>query len=284
MRYALPIVLAVMLALVGCTQQSDQEQVDAALQDHPFFRSLGAVPAANDEYTGRGGTDGDTTWPVDAWRVVPEPEISYNITVSRPFANVDFHIVWPCTLFVVYTDLPDTSIRDTVVKPAPEVNGSMSARFEFNGNDWELTDLSPCDAEFDSAFGVIEIDSIQVSVHRDGAVIDYPTLDNTGLLPLNPYAYTFEPGDSVELRLWETHTAGIEFAWAYLHGPPGHWYSPFELDPSNDSWTGTWVVNPTETADDENWVWFEVIDLNDAVLNKNGPDRSVLWGIGYIVE
>ncbi len=282
MRTALPIVLAVMFALVGCTQKSDQDQVETALQNNPFFKALGAIPGPKDSYTGHGGADGDTSWPIDAWRDVQDPEVSYEINVSRPYADVDFQIVWPCTLAVVYTDLPDTSIRDTVIKPAPEIVGSMSAQFEFDGSEWKLTELSPCDAKFDSGVGHIEIDSLQVTVHRNGQVIEYPTLENTQRLPLHPYAYTFQLGDSVDLRLWETDDT--QFAWAYLHGHHAHHYSPFEWDPQTESWFGTWVINPVPVTDDDRWVWFEVVDLYDAVINKNGPDRSVLWGIGYIVE
>jgi|GEM_PF-4757589 len=282
MRIAIPIVLAVMLALVGCGRTSDQEQVEAAIQENPFFKTLGAIPQSADSYTGHGGTDGDTSWPVDAWGVVHDPEITYEINVAQPIADVDFHLAWPCTLFVVYTDLPDTSIRDTIIKPAPEVVGLMSARFEFDGNDWELTELSPCDTKFDSGVGRISIESLQVSVRRNGQVIEYPTLKNTQRLPLDPYVYTFQLGDSVDLRLWETDD--VEFPWAYLHGNPAHHYSPFKWDPETESWFGTWMINPVPVTDDDRWVWFEVVDLYDAVINKSGPDRSVLWGIGYIVQ
>ena len=288
MRTALPIVLAVMMALVGCARRSDQDSVEAALQDDPFFRALGAVPqsgANGYQPDGVAFSDGDTSIPVEAWRNIHEPDIDYEITVTRPYADVDLMLTWPCTLFVVYTDLPNTAIRDTVVKPAPEIGGDWSARFEFDGNDWQLIELSVLDAEFDSAVDVISLDSIQVSVTRAGEPIEYPTLTSAGRMSLDPYAYTLRVGDSVHLRLWETHAAGIEFSWAYLHGPPEHRYDPFALDPQNGSWTGTWVIGrPTESTDSEHWVWFEVIDLDDDLFEKYGPDRSVLWGVPYIVE
>lgn len=283
MRTVLPFVLAA-LFLVGCGQKSDEEQVDAALQEHPFFKALGVIPAKQVQQPDQGGLDGDTAIPIAAWRVVMEPEISYEINVERPYADVDIDLVWPCTLFVVYTDVPDTSIRDTVLKPAPEVKGSMSARFEFDGSEWHLRELSPCDAAFDSGLGLIQIDSVQVSVRRGGQAIPYPTLAGTGRLVLDPYPYTFAPGDSVDLKLWDTEAPGIEFAWAYLHGPPRHQYGPFQLDTLNRNWYGTWVINPAPATDENRWVWFEIIDLNDALLNKQGPDRSVLWGVGYIVQ
>ena len=286
MRYALPMVLAMIMAVVGCTETTDRNSVDAALQDNPFFKALGAVPESRDEYTKGGGAvfDGDTTWPIGAWRAIHDPEVNYEITVQHPYASVDFTVDWPCTLYVVYTDLPDTTIRRTVVKPAPELHGRMSFRFEFVGNDWELTDIAPCAAEFDSATGVISIDSVQVSVRRGGEVIEYPTLDNTGLMPIDPYAYTFEAGDSIDLRLWETHAPGVQFPWTYLHGPPEHDYSPFQYDENDGSWYGTWTIGNVAAGDDENWAWFEVIDLYDAIINPDGPDRAVLWGVPYIVE
>lgn len=285
MRQALPIVLAVMIALVGCTEKSDEQRVQAAFEESPFFRSLGGVPASDDGYQGKGGgLDGDTTWPVGAWRAIRDPEINWEIRVNNPFAEVDFFIEWPCTLYVVYTDLPDTSIRDTVVKPAPEIKGRWSLEAEFDGEEWHLTEMSTIDAVFDSAVGMIELDSIQVAVYRSGEKIPYPTLTGTGRLSLNPYPYTFRHGDSLELRLWENHAPGLGLVWSFLHGPPRHRYSPFKQDPATGSWAGTWVIDPAATDHEERWVYFEVLDLDQAILKKTGPDRSVLWGVPYIVE
>ncbi|MBM3314241.1 hypothetical protein FJY71_00155 [candidate division WOR-3 bacterium] len=285
MKKLAPLLLACLLVLTGCFRKTDEEQVDGALQQNAFFRSLGAIPRQSGDYRAGGGLlDGDTSLPVHAWRSVKDPTVNYEITVQKPFAWVDFDLAWPCTLYVVYTDLPDTSIRDTVVKPAPLIAGTISMGFEFKGDEWQLTELSPCDARFDSAVGVIDIDSLQVSVRRGGQTVPYPTLASTGRLPLFPYAYTFQAGDSVDLRLWETHTAQAQFTWAYLHGPPTHGYSPFQYDTLSGSFHGTWTVGHAETSRDGNWVWFEVIDLDDALLSKHGPDRSALWGVGYVVE
>jgi len=285
MRYALPAVLAVMLAVVGCTEMgSDRDRVDSALRDHPFFKAFGAVPDNGKQPPSGPCCDGDTTWPIGAWRDVSDPDVDYEIDVQHPYAYVDFHAHWPCTLRVVYTDIPDTSVRDTVVKPAPEFHGDLSFRFEFTGDDWELTDISPCDAEFDSAIGLMDIDSVQVSVRRGGTVIPYPTLDNTGLQPVDPYAYTFRAGDTIDLKLWETHAPSVRFHWTYLHGPPEHDYSPFGYEPDPGYWYGTWTINPVQESDSENWAWFEVIDLYAAMIDPEGPDRSVLWGVPYIVE
>lgn len=277
MRSLILILFAVVLAFVGC-KKSDEEQVDQALQGHPFFKALGAIPGAGDPYTGHRPSDGDTSIPIQAWRNVPDPEVEYKITVVKPYAEVSFELTWPCTLFVVYTDLPDTTIRDTVVKPAPKIEGRMEAKFEFKGSKWEMTELSPCDAKFDSGRGRIEIESLAVAVSRAGQPVQYPTLRNTNRLLLAPYAYTFKAGDTVNLRLWESDN--VLFSWAYLHGPHADRYSPFQYDTLNMSWYGTWVVNQTGNR----WVWFEVLDLYDAIINKTGPDRSALWGLPYIVE
>ena len=277
MRILTLALIAAVFASVGC-QKSDQTQVDEALQDHPFFKALGAIPEPGDSYTGRGDADGDTSVPVKAWREVSAPGIDYVITVQKPYAEVSFDITWPCTLYVVYTDLPDTAIRDTVLKPAPRIKGEMEARFEFKGSRWELTELSPCDAKFDSGAGRIEIESVQVSVRRGDSLVPYPTLAGINRLILDPYAYTFKAGDSVNLRLWERDD--VAFSWTYLHGPHADHYSPFAYDTLDGSWYGTWV---TMTAG-SHWVWFETVDLYDAIVSKTGPDRAVLWGLPYIVE
>jgi hypothetical protein len=188
-------------------------------------------------------------------------------------------------LFVVYTDLPDTSIRDTVIKPAPKISGAFGARFAFEGDSWHLDQLSPCKADFDSGLHQIEIESLVVRVRRGGQTIEYPTLVHANYrLPIEPYPYTFVAGDTVDLRLWEVHLEGVDFAWAYLHGPPNHHYSPFQLDTLNGSWYGSWVINQQAEHKETRWVWFEVVDLNGAILQKHGPDRAVLWGMVYMIQ
>ena len=285
MRRGLVILMAAILALAGCARKSDKEQVEASLQDSKFFKALGAIPGASEGYTGHGGFfDGDTSWPIWAARTVKAPEVNYTINVARPFAEVDFTLAWPCTLTVIYTDVPDTSIRDTVVKPAPLINGTISARFEYVGEEWVLEGLSPCEAKFDSLADMIRIDSIQVKVRRGGQVVDYPTLDSMNRLPWNEYPYAFHAGDSVDLRLWETHAEPIDFAWSFLHGPPGHWCSPFQLDSTNSSFYGSWVINQQAEHEETRWVWFQVTDLNGSIIQKEMPDRAVLWGLVYIVE
>jgi len=283
-RICLTIIVAAAL-MVGCAQKSDQDKVEATLQDSPFFRALGAIPSASESYTGHGLlADGDTSLPVWAHRAVHRPVVNYTISVERPYADVSFSLTWPCTLTVVYTDLPDTSIRDTVIKPAPEIHGAISARFELTGEEWHVAELSPCAAEFDSARGLMRVDSVQVSVRRNGQTVDYPTLSGTGRLPFNSYPYTFNAGDSVSLRLWETHETGVDFAWAFLHGPPGHWCSRFQYDQTTGSFYGTWVISQQAERQETRWVWFQVADLNSAVLKKNMPDRAVLWGLVYMIQ
>lgn len=278
MRNAAILFVGALLMLVGCSTESDADRIDRALHDHPFFKTVGAIPGPSDPYhTGQGG-DGDTTVPVAAWRVVAEPDIDYEITVVGPQAEVSMSLVWPCTLYVVYTDLPDTSIRDTVLKPAPEIHGQMEMLFEFDGTGWTMTEISPCDAKFDSGVGYIEIESLQVDVRRAGQPVEYPSLTNVYRQPLDPYPYTFRTGDSIDLRLWEYDD--VNLPWAYLHGRDADDYDPFRYDSVSGSWYGTWVVNDTGN----HWVWFEVIDIDDAVMKRTGPDRSVLWGLPYIVE
>ncbi|MEO0077826.1 MAG: hypothetical protein ABIK86_02370, partial [candidate division WOR-3 bacterium] len=165
MKTAPLLILAAALVIVGCTKKSDEAQIRASLENSKFFRALGALPAASEGFTGRGlSQDGDTSLPIWAARVVRNPRVNYTITVERPYADVAFTIDWPCTLFVIYTDIPDTGARDTVVKPAPEIHGAFSAKFELVGNEWQAKALSPCAAEFDSAQGLMRIDSIQVQV------------------------------------------------------------------------------------------------------------------------
>jgi hypothetical protein len=278
-RTATILFIGALVMFVGCSTESDFDRIDEALNDHPFFNALGVIPGPSDPYrTGQGGGDGDTTVPVAAWRVVPEPDIDYAIIVVGPKAEVPVILTWPCTLYVVYTDLPDTSIRDTVLKPAPEITGLMEMLFEFDGTNWTMTQIAPCDARFDSGFQHIEIESLQVNVRRAGQPVEYPSLVNVFRQPLDPYAYTFQAGDSIDLRLWESDI--VDLPWAYLHGRDGDGYDPFQYDSLSGSWYGTWVVNDTGN----HWVWFEVIDINDAIMNKTGPDRSVLWGLPYIVE
>jgi len=279
------LLMAAILVLTGCAKKSDSEQVEAALQDSRFFKALGAIPGASEGYTGHGGFfDGDTSWPIWAGRVVKPPEVDYTISVARPYAEVDFTLEWPCTLYVIYTDLPDTSIRDTVIKPAPEIAGTISARFEYVGEKWLLEGVSPCAAKFDSLDDMIQIDSIEVKVRRGGQVIDYPALTGTGRLPWTEYPYAFQAGDSVDLRLWETHAEPVDLAWAFLHGPPGHWCSPFQLDQANGSFYGSWVINQQAEHQETRWVWFQVVDLNGSIIKKNMPDRALLWGMVYVVE
>lgn len=283
MRNVLMVVMAAAVALVGCAK-SDKDQVDAGVQNSAFFKALGGIPGASDGYTGHGGLDGDTSWPVKAWRVVKDPAVSYVINVERPYAEVSFTLAWPCTLFVTYTDLPDTSIRDTAVKPAPMIAGAFEARFAFAGDSWYLDQLSPCRADFDSAVGLLEVDSVGVRVIRAGQPVEYPTLRRTGRLPVATYPYTFTAGDSVQLRLWETHDDEVEFPWAYLHGPATHNYSPFQLDTLDGSWFGTWTIGAGTASAETRWVWFEVVDLESGIFDKEGPDRASLLGLFYRVE
>lgn len=278
------VLMAAVLALSGCAKKSDSEQVEAALQESRFFQALGAIPGASEGYTGHGFFDGDTSWPIWAGRVVKTPEVDYTITVERPYATVDFSLAWPCTLYVIYTDLPDTTARDTVVKPAPEIAGTIAARFEYVGEEWLLESLSPCEAKFDSLGDWMRIDSIQVQVRRGDSVVVYPTLASTGLLPWEQYPYTFHAGDSVDLRLWETHAESAELVWAFLHGPPDHWCSAFRFDQQNGSFYGSWVINQQAEHQETRWVWFQVADLNGSIIRKDMPDRAMLWGMVYVVE
>jgi len=270
--------VAILLLAAGC-QKADKDRVDASLRDNPFFKALGAVPAQQGEFTGHNGLDGDTSWPIVAARKIHDPTVDYQITVNRPNADVDFTLAWPCTLTVVYTDLPDTGARDTAIKPAPKINGTMQWRFEFQGDSWRLTELSPCLAKFDSVLNHIVIESLQVQVRRAGQTVPYPTLDSIQLrLPVATYPYSFLVGDSVTLHLWEMDDRG--FVWAYLHAPNGTFLDGFKYDSTSHAFYGTWTVSQPGN----HWVWFEAVDLHDAILDKTTPDRSILWGLPYKVE
>lgn len=280
MKRTIAMVALALLAWTGC-KQNDQVKVHDALNDHPFFQALGAVPAQSGDYTG-GGKDGDTSWPIAAARKIRTPDIDYTIEVNRPLAEVSFQIVWPCTLAVVYTDIPDTAARDTVLKPAPKINGVMSWVFEHQGDSWRLQQLSPCKAKFDSVLEHVRIDSFRVKVRRAGETFDYPTMTDPAVrLPVDSYPYTFQAGDSVDLRLWETNDLGANgTVWAYLHSDPGSFTSGFHFDTLTTSFYGSWTVNHTG----RHWVWFEAVDIEGAVFSKTGPDRSILWGLPYLVQ
>jgi hypothetical protein len=282
MKHLSVAMLAALILLAGCVKP-DKDRVDQSLRNNPFFRALGAVPGQSGSYTGHGGSfDGDTSWPIGAARAIHDPDVNYDINVSRPFADVDFQIAWPCTLMVVYTDIPDTSARDTVIKPAPKINGKMAWRFEFQGDSWKFSELSPCEAKFDSVLNHIRIDSLQVKARRAGQPLSFPTLANPATrLPVDSYPYTFRAGDSVDLKLWETNDLGSSaLVWAFLHSDPANFTSGFQYDTLAHSFYGTWIVNQVGN----HWVWFEVVDLRGAILSKTDPDRSILWGLPYVVE
>jgi hypothetical protein len=279
MKQILLVALAALLLAAGC-QKSDKDRVAASLQNSAFFKALGAVPGQQGNYTSGGrALDSDSTWPISAARRIHDPKVEYEIAVNRPNADVDFTITWPCTLLVVYTHLPNNGVYDSVFKPAPNINGTMHWRFEFEGDSWKFTELSPCEARFDSAAAHITIDSLQIMARRAGQTITYPTLIDPQLRMLtNPYPYSFQTGDSVTLHLWETDDR--QFVWAYLHAPYGSFDDGFKYDTTSHAFYGTWTVNQPGN----HWVWFEAVDLNDAIISKTAPDRAILWGMPYRVE
>ena len=244
-----------------------------------WYQSLGKTPKSRAPTYQK--AKGDTSLPIDAWRSVGEAEVDYDLAVSGDEADFDIDIKWPDTVFVVYTDLPDTGIRDTVIKPSPEFSGDLKFHYKVVDKDWKLTALTPAVVRSDSAGNHVKLDSLECEVLNREAT--YPTLsDPLALLscyPIADYPYTFQKGDLVELKVYVS--GDIDNPFPLLFAPTGDSIPDlFNYDTQGGYWYGTWQTNATGHS----WAWIDVIDL-DIILD---PDmkaaRAVLWGIPYIVE
>jgi len=257
---------ALLLVLIACGRD-DIGLIDRSLNEHPFFGTLGSMPAPASPYA-------ESTPAVDAWRVFREPDVDYEIIVDGSEANVNISVVWPCTLYIVY---PAGDGADTVAKPGPQVTGLAQARFGFADTGWQMTGLSPCDARSDSGFRFLEIDSLRLVARRDGGSVSFPVVRDMSRRTLDPWPFTFRAGDSIDIELWQHDT--VDAPGAFLHVPWSPDATPFRQDTAG-TWSGTWVLSDTGRG----WAWFEVVDIADAVTDPDGPDRTVFWGLPCIVE
>ncbi len=264
-RTGLPVV-GLLLVLAGCGRD-DIGLIDRALNEHPFFTSLGTIPPAEQSYA-------DSSPALNAWRSLGEPDVDYEILVQEDQAIVNIIATWPCTLRVVYGPV---AAFDTVAKPGPELTGLVQARFKYDDGEWRMAELSVCDARSDSGFRFLELDSLKLHVRRGGDTVAYPGVRDMSRRSLDPYAFTFLTGDSVDLVLW--HWDSVDAPRAYLHTDRSRGATPFVRD-SLGTWSCSWALSDTG----RHWVWFEVIDIADAVTDPDGPDRAVFWGVPWIVE
>ncbi len=265
------------ILFVGCGKEGPADTPD--MGGDAWYESLGKTPKNRAPTYQK--AKGDTSLPVDLWRSVGEAEVDYDLSVSGDEADFDMDIKWPDTVFVVYTDLPDTGIRDTVIKPSPEFSGDLKFHYKVVDKDWKLTALTPAVVRSDSAGNHVKLDSIKCEVtNRDAGT--YPTLsDPLALLscyPIGDYPYTFQKGDLVKLKVY---ASGDINPFPLLFAPaPDSIPDLFNYNSTDGYWYGTWQTNATGHS----WVWIDVIDL-DIILDPNmKAPRAVLWAIPYIVE
>ena len=278
MKKLIALIALLPILFAGCGKEGPADTPEVG--GDAWYEALGKTPKnrapAYEQYA-----KGDTNLPIDAWRIVGEAEVDYKLSVSGDEADFDMDIKWPDTVFVVYTDLPpDTTIRDTVIKPSPEFSGDLKFHYKVVDKEWKLVSLTPAAVRSDSAGNHVKLDSIKCEVlNRDAT---YPTLSNPLALlscyPIADYPYTFQKGDSVKLKVYASGTSERKFP--LLFAPTGDSIPDlFNYDTQGGYWYGTWQTNATGHS----WAWIDVIDI-DIILD---PDmkaaRAVLWGIPYRV-
>lgn len=270
-------VAAIAILVCGCAREEDpKETLDGLLRGNPFFEGLSGV-SVSPPPVDTSGEKGDTIWPVDAWRLTGEPTIDYNINIAEGKADIPISAVWPDTFYVVYTDLPDTSIRDTVIKPSPFLRGDVTFYYSNPAGEWKFDGLSLFKIESDSAQGNLDIDSVKVYRIRGGMIDTLLTLTHqTGMLPADDYPYIFRVGDSVRVDVYESSV--LDSRWVFLALPyPDvvHWFGY-----SDGKWTGTW----TPGSAGRRWALIDICDI-DIIFDKNLlATREKMWGLPYIVE
>ena len=260
--------------IIGCgkDEPTDNEQLDSQVKQNGWYTSIDQTPR-NDI---PGTSKGDTSIPRDMWRIMGEGEINYDIIVEKPNARIPLEFKWPDTLMVVYTDIPDTSIRDTIAKPAPYFNGTLTYYYRHEDGQWVFDKITPIAVKSDSAHPYVKLDSIQVEVLGQGML---PTIkDCTTPIPIENYPYTFNVGDTVRIKVFESGTAPSN--WVFLHAPVFDNVSEFDYDTVGGYWFGKWVTK----AVGKHWAWVDLWDL-DVIFEKDvTTERDELWGLPYIVE
>ncbi len=263
------------MMIYGCGEKAE-DTLEGIFRDNAFFKGLSHI-SVSPPPTDTTGEKGDTTLPIDGWRNIGEPTIDYTINISEGEADIPISAVWPDTIYVVYTDLPDTSIRDTVIKPSPFLRGSLTFYYSNTAGEWEFDGLSLLKIESDSAQGILDIDSIKAYIIRDGTIDTLPTItQQTEMLPADEYPYTFSVGDSVRVDVYET--SSVDSRWVFLCAPHPdvvHWFGY-----SEGRWTGTWILNSSGNK----WALVDICDI-DIIFDKSLlATRERMWGIPYIVE
>lgn len=262
--------------IFGCGKKSDEDQVDVKLRTNGFFSSLGetAINTIPVDYSSKA----DTIIPRDGWRSVQKPVINYKINISRGQANIPFSISWPDTLYMIYTNLMDTSFRDTIPKPAPFFNGNLTFYYDNASGSWEFDGLTPAEIQSDSAGDYVRIDSVTLEIAAAAAPIKLPTITNPATkIYADDYPYIFEVNDSLVISVYGTGLPDSSFAFLYAPSPD----VIYPLSYSNGRWTGAWKIKNSNPS--HHWAWIEMMDSRVILNHTVTSERSLLWGIPYKV-
>ena len=267
------------ILFVGCSTEGPADTPEGAFGDDAWCQSLGKTP--KNRTPSYNLSKGDANYPVDAWRRVGEATVDNDITVIGDAADIALDISWPDTVFVVYTELPENTIRDTIIKPSPEFSGDLKFHYKVVDKRWKLVSLTPAAVKSDSAGTHVKLDSIKCEVLN--RTDTYPTLSNPLALipcyPIGDYPYTFQEGDSIKVMVYagDLDTNKVPLLFAPLKDSVPDF---FNYDPEMGYWYGTWVVN----AVGHHWTLISVCDLDIIFDPDMKAARSVLWGIPYRVE
>ncbi len=267
------------ILFVGCSKEGPADTPEGTFGGDAWCQSLGKTP--KNRIPSYDKSKKDTTWPVDVWRSVGVATVDDDIIVTGDEADIILDISWPDTVFVAYTDLSDTSIRDTVVKPSPKFSGDLKFHYKVVDKRWKLVSLTPAAVRSDSAGNHVRLDSIKCEVLNRTST--YPTITNPAALmscyPIGDYPYTFQEGDSIKVMVYagDLDTNKVPLLFAPLKDRTPEF---FNYEPEMGYWYGTWVVKNIG----HHWTWISICDL-DIILDRDmKAARSVLWGIPYRVE
>jgi hypothetical protein len=269
------------MLLAGCGKDdpTDEDRVEAQLGNNEYLNALGSTP--KNSIPSSYMTKGDTIIPCFAWRTFgthagDEPTVDYTVSVSPGEANIPITIDWPDTMVVLYTDLPDTSIRDTIYKPVPTFHGDVKFYYEFVDGEWEFCGLTPGKIESESAGNYVDIDSVQIKCN--GTALPSITSADQYIAAAD-YSYIFSVGDSIKLTVYKSGSLQDSLAWVFLHAPLKDWVDIFDYV-SPGIWEGTWVPK----AQQAHWAWVNVFDVGVVFDKHQLAERDVLWGLPYKVQ
>ncbi len=283
MKKLLALLVLLPILFAGCSEEgpTDTDKLGGELGNDEWFKALGKTPK-NRTPTYLQKAKGYTSVPIDAWRNVGEPTVTYDIVVSGDEADIPIHIEWPDTVVVVYQNINDTTIIDTVIKPSPYFRGDIKFHYGIVDKKWKLTALTPAKVKSDSAGTYVVLDSIKCEVlNREAGT--FPVLSDPATLltayPRDDYPYTFQVGDSVKLKVYVSGTAEKKFPLLFAPAPDSipDW---FNYDDAGGFWYGIWEIN----ASLYHWAWIAVCDLDILLDPDMKAARDVMWGIPYRVE